>query len=60
MLIEEPELYLRPEAQRYLYRLLCRFATDGNQVLLAAPLPETAAALMRLTSVVVPIPIVRT
>ena len=31
-LIEEPELYLRPQAQRYLYRLLRRLAGGGNQV----------------------------
>lgn len=33
LLIEEPELFLRPQAQRYLYRLLRRFAELGNQVL---------------------------
>lgn len=33
LLIEEPELFLRPQAQRYLYRLLRRFADLGNQVL---------------------------
>ena len=33
LLIEEPELFLRPQAQRYLYRLLRRFAQIGNQVL---------------------------
>jgi hypothetical protein len=33
LLIEEPELFLRPQAQRYLYRLLRRFAEHGNQVL---------------------------
>jgi putative ATP-dependent endonuclease of the OLD family len=32
LLIEEPELYLRPQAQRYLYRLLHSFAEQGNQV----------------------------
>jgi putative ATP-dependent endonuclease of OLD family len=32
-LIEEPELYLSPQAQRYLYRLLRRLAEGGNQVL---------------------------
>ncbi len=31
LLIEEPELYLRPQAQRYLYRLLREFSTAGNQ-----------------------------
>ncbi len=33
LLIEEPELFLRPQAQRYLYRLLRAFAENGNQVL---------------------------
>jgi hypothetical protein len=32
LLIEEPELFLRPQAQRYLYRLLRAFADRGNQV----------------------------
>lgn len=33
LLIDEPELHLRPHAQRYLYRLLRRFALGGNQVI---------------------------
>ena len=33
LLIEEPELHLRPHAERYLYRLLRRFALGGNQVI---------------------------
>lgn len=33
VLIEEPEMYLRPQAQRYLYRLLRRLADAGNQVI---------------------------
>lgn len=32
LLIEEPELFLRPQAQRYVYRLLRTFAQGGNQV----------------------------
>jgi len=31
LLIEEPELFLRPQAQRYLYRQLRAFADNGNQ-----------------------------
>jgi len=33
LLIEEPELFLRPQTQRYFYRLLRAFAQNGNQVL---------------------------
>ena len=33
LMIEEPELFLRPHAQRSLYRLLREFAARGNQVL---------------------------
>jgi predicted ATP-dependent endonuclease of OLD family len=33
VLIEEPELFLRPQAQRALYRLLRQLAALGNQVL---------------------------
>jgi predicted ATP-dependent endonuclease of OLD family len=33
LLIEEPELFLRPHAQRALFRLLHEFAGRGNQVL---------------------------
>lgn len=39
LLIEEPELYLRPHAQRYLYRLLRRFAEGGNQVIYSTHAP---------------------
>ena len=38
-LIEEPELYLRPQAQRYLYRLLGRLAEGGNQVIYSTHSP---------------------
>lgn len=40
LLIEEPELYLRPQAQRYLYRLLRTFAQGGNQVLYSTHSPN--------------------
>ncbi|MGE5691084.1 MAG: ATP-dependent nuclease [Pseudomonadota bacterium] len=33
VMVEEPELYLGPHAQRHLYRLLRRLAGNGNQVL---------------------------
>ena len=40
LLIEEPELYLRPQGQRYLYRLLRRFADAGNQVIYSTHSPS--------------------
>lgn len=39
LLVEEPELYLRPQAQRYLYRLLRRFADGRNQVIYTTHAP---------------------
>jgi hypothetical protein len=40
LLIEEPEMYLRPQAQRYLYRLLRRLADAGNQVIYSTHSPS--------------------
>jgi len=39
LLIEEPEMLLTPQAQRYLYRLLRRFAEGGNQVVYSTRSP---------------------
>ena len=39
LLVEEPELYLRPQAQRYLYRLLRQFVASGNQVIYSTHSP---------------------
>jgi predicted ATPase len=38
-LIEEPELFLPPQTQRYLYRLLRRLADLGNQILYSTHSP---------------------
>ena len=38
-LIEEPELFLRPQTQRYLYRRLRALAADGNQVVYSTHAP---------------------
>lgn len=39
LLIEEPELYLPPQAQRYLYRLLRKFSRAGNQTIYSTHSP---------------------
>ena len=39
ILMEEPELFLPPQAQRYLYRLLRLVASQGNQVLYSTHSP---------------------
>jgi hypothetical protein len=39
LLIEEPELYLRPQAQRYLYRVLRELSLVGNQVIYSTHSP---------------------
>jgi predicted ATP-dependent endonuclease of OLD family len=38
-LIEEPELFLRPQTQRYLYRRLRALAANGNQVVYSTHAP---------------------
>jgi hypothetical protein len=40
LLIEEPELFLPPQTQRYLYRLLRRLASAGNQILYSTHSPS--------------------
>lgn len=40
LLIEEPELYLRPQFERYFYRQLRRFAEAGNQVVYSTHSPS--------------------
>jgi predicted ATP-dependent endonuclease of OLD family len=40
VLIEEPELFLSPQTQRYLYRLLRRLTAAGNQVLYSTHSPS--------------------
>src|SRR5581483_6431615 len=39
LLIEEPELYLSPHAQRHLYRVLRDLASQGNQILYSTHAP---------------------
>jgi predicted ATP-dependent endonuclease of OLD family len=39
LLVEEPELYLGPQGQRYLYRMLRRFVEAGNQVVYSTHAP---------------------
>lgn len=39
LLIEEPELFLRPQTQRYLYRRLRALASAGNQVVYSTHAP---------------------
>jgi hypothetical protein len=39
VLMEEPELFLPPQAQRYLYRLLRQVASEGNQILYSTHSP---------------------
>jgi predicted ATPase len=39
LLVEEPELFLRPQTQRYLYRRLRAFAAGGNQVVYTTHAP---------------------
>lgn len=53
LLMEEPELYLRPQGQRYLYRLLRHLAAAGNQVIYSTHSPAflNAARLGEVTFV---------
>jgi predicted ATPase len=53
LLIEEPEMYLRPQAQRYLYRLLRELSLVGNQVIYSTHSPAflNVARLDELTFV---------
>jgi predicted ATPase len=53
LLIEEPEMYLRPQAQRYLYRLLRELTLHGNQVIYSTHSPAflNVARLDELTFV---------
>ena len=39
LLIEEPELFLRPQAQRFLYRSLHALAHEGNQIVYSTHAP---------------------
>jgi predicted ATPase len=39
LLIEEPELYLSPHAQRHLFRVLRSLAQDGNQIMYSTHAP---------------------
>ncbi len=41
VLMEEPELFLPPQAQRYLYRLLRTIAGQGNQILYSTHSPRS-------------------
>ena len=40
LLLEEPELFLRPQAQRYLHKLLHSFASAGNQIVFSTHSPS--------------------
>jgi len=46
LLIEEPELFLTPQAQRYLYSLLRRFSELGNQVMYSTRSPAFVDAAL--------------
>lgn len=41
VLMEEPELFLPPQPQRYLYRLLRTVAGQGNQILYSTHSPRS-------------------
>ena len=46
-IVEEPELFLRPHTQRYLYRRLRELAALGNQVLYSTHAPASSSAACR-------------
>jgi ABC-type transport system involved in cytochrome c biogenesis ATPase subunit len=50
VLIEEPEMYLHPQAQRYLYRLLCDLADNGQAQVIYSTHSPVFADLRRFES----------
>jgi predicted ATP-dependent endonuclease of OLD family len=50
LVIEEPEMYLHPQAQRYFYRLLCEMADRGQCQIIYATHPPIVADVNRFES----------